>query len=95
MSAPNMPFHQLSGSKHTIRPRESVKMLDADLKGRVMEMEFFWNMQKKERRVSGAWQQHRVCREVTKTRAKRQAETDSDRKCICREKLKAKYSQAK
>ena len=55
-SAPSMPFHQLSGRKHKIRPRESVKMLDADLRGRVMEMEFFWNMQKKERRVRGSWQ---------------------------------------
>ena len=40
-----------------------------------MEMELLWNMQKKERTVSGAWQQHRVYGEVTKTRAKRQAKT--------------------
>lgn len=57
-------------------------MLDADLRGRVMEMEFFWNTKKrpflrKKSEWSLAATQGLVCREVTKTRPKRQVETDS------------------
>lgn len=42
ISVPNI-FPSFLEEKHTIKRRESVKMLDADLRGRVMETEFFWN----------------------------------------------------
>lgn len=74
-------FQKFSGRKHTIRRGESVKMLDADWGVGWLKRSFSGTKKRSFLRKNSDWSlaatQGLICREVTKTRPKRQVKSDS------------------